>query len=115
MRVFETLQKQYMILGITSSSDQSTQKFPFNGRVLAGCSLIVCVAILQFVYIFYVANGFMEYVHSIGSASGTCILFVSFAAIAFQQTALFKTIGGFETLIDTSELIFMVMRLLMTI
>lgn len=102
MKIFQRVRKQYAILGI-SSANRLTQEWPFSGRVFAGFALFACTIIFQLVYLFHVTDGFMEYIESISSTSGTVIIFVCFAAIVFRQATLFKSIGNIEKLIDTSK------------
>lgn len=102
MIIFRTVRNKYAMVGI-SSSNQWTQKYSFNKRVCFGFLLFGCVAVSQLVYVFYVANGLMEYMECISTGSGTIIMFVCFAAIVFRKTKLFESIDEFEKLIDTSD------------
>lgn len=102
MKIFRTYKKNYAILGI-ELSNQSTQKYPFNPRVFFGFLSFGCAIIFEFVYIFHVANAFMEYVVAICTTSGTIIMLVCFAAIVFKRNLLFDAIDITEKLIDTSE------------
>lgn len=103
MKVFQFLQKQFAFVGITISSKQSTIFNTFNGRVAFGFILNGCAIVEQSMYVIHVANGFMEYMECINSASGTIIIFVWYAAIALKKATLFEIIDKFEKLIDTSE------------
>lgn len=89
MKVFELVQIQYETLGI-SPSNQLNQKYPFNERILFGFFLFGFLIPSQFVYIFYVADGFMDYMVSICSTSADTLTFVSFAAIVFRRSNLFE-------------------------
>lgn len=57
----------------------------------------------QFVYMFRVASGFLEYMVCICSISASLIVFVSFAAIAYRRATLFESIDEIEKLIDSSK------------
>lgn len=103
MKIFEIVQKHYAILGIGPSTQQLAQKYPFSERVILGFLLFGCGAILQFVYIFHVASGPMEYMECVCFLSGIIIMFVCFAAIVFRKTMLFTSIDNIKSLIDTSE------------
>lgn len=105
MAIFETIQKQYAILGI-SPSNQSIQPNPFSERVLFGFVLFACDFVLKIMYIFNVASGFMEYLQSICTTSGTVITLVSFAVIVFRKSKVFESIENFRKLIYTSECLF---------
>lgn len=90
MEMFQTVQKYFTILGL-SSSTQSTQKWPFNERVLLG---FICV------YIFEVERDFMEYVECICAASASIIIFVCLVAIVFWQTTIFELIDFSEQVLN---------------
>lgn len=101
MKIFQFLQKQLAIAGIcNATSNEST--INLARMTIVGGVLFYCVISL-FVYIIHVASGFMEYVECICVASGSIILFVWFAAIVYQKTALFECIDKIQKLIDTSE------------
>lgn len=102
LQIFQTVQRQYAILGI-SSSHQSNRKYPFSERVLFGFLLFGCNIVSHAVYIFHVADGFMEYVECICVTSGSILIYIGFAAIVLGQTAIFETIDKIGKLIDTSE------------
>lgn len=102
MKVFQTLRRQYAILGI-SSPNPSPQQCPFNERVFFGVFLFGCFIGSQFMYIAYVASSFMDDMQCICSLSGTIIIFVCFLAIVFRKTTLFESIENIEKLIETSK------------
>lgn len=99
LRIFEHVRKQYAALGINLSSNQWTHKYPLNGRVLFGLLLFGCVIVSHFVYIFYVANSFMDYMVGICSLSGCLMIFVCFANAIFKRTSLFESIDNIGKLI----------------
>lgn len=99
MKVFQTLQKQYEILGL-SSSNQSTS---FSKRVFFVFSLYAYLLASQFVYIYHVASGFMGYMECICATLSSIIMFVCFAAVAFRRSIFFNTIDNIENLIETSK------------
>lgn len=103
MKVFRLLQQQYAIVGISSSNPSSDQKLPSSIRILIGFATFGWNIVSLFLYIFYVANGFMEYMVCICVTSGTLIIFVCFAAIVYRKARLFELIDNIEELIDTSE------------
>lgn len=100
MRIFKLLRRRFAIVGI--SPNQWTQKYPFSKRLLFDFLLFGCVFVSQFVYIFHVANGFMDYIECISTTSGTILMFVCFVAIVFSKTKVFEAIDNIEKLIDTS-------------
>lgn len=102
MKIFQTIQRHYVSLGI-SSSVSSIQKYPINTRVFIGFLLFGLNAASQLIYIIYVANDFMGYMEVICASSGSTIIFVCFAAIVHKMTLLFETIDSIEKLIDSRE------------
>lgn len=104
MNIFRTIRKQFAIVGISNTSNQSTQKMAFIKRI--ACSFILFFTIVaQFLYILYVANGFMEYMEAICTFSASIIIFVSFMALAFKRTLLFESIDKIEKLVDSIKLL----------
>lgn len=102
MKIFHKTQKQYEILGI-SPSNQWIQNDPFSKRVIFGCLLFGPNLISQFVYLFHVANGFIECVICICSITATIIIFVCFAAVVFRKSKLFESISNVEKFINISK------------
>lgn len=102
MKILKNVRKHYAYLGI-SSSNQSAQRRRFSKRVIAGFLFFGWSAVSRFVYIFYVASAFMEYVESICTTTANIIIFVCFAAIAFKTTLLFENIDKLEKLITSSK------------
>lgn len=102
MKIFRAVQKQYAILGV-SSSHQPNQKCPLNRRELFCFLIFGCLLVSHFVYLMRVASDFMEYMECLLSTSAGFIASVCFAAVALRKTTLFESIGAIEQLIDTSE------------
>lgn len=102
IKILCTIQRQYETLGI-SSSNQPTRSYACSERVLFGFLAFGYAIVSQFVYIFHVADGFMEYMEGSCAAAASIIVFVCFAAIAFQKTTLFECIDNFEKLIGSSK------------
>lgn len=94
MKIFQTVRKQYAVLGVSSSNQ------PFNGKVLISLLYLGFIISLQIVYTFQVANGLMEYVDCISSIFSIIVLFISLATIASKKTLLFESIDKIEKLIN---------------
>lgn len=103
IKIFRTVREHYAIVGISPTTLNPSQRFPFNNKVLLGFSSFVCTTVSQFVYILHVARSFMEYMECVCSLSGTIIIFDCFMAIVFRKTTLFETIDDIEELIDFSK------------
>lgn len=103
MKIFQTVREKYEIVGISSPLNETNRKFPFNERTLLGFPTFVWATVAQFVYIFHVADGFLECMEGICTTSAGIIMFVSFATIVHRKSTLFECIRNIETLIDTSK------------
>lgn len=102
MKIFRIIQKQYAILGI-SSPTEPTQRLLFITRVPFGFLIFGCLAASGFVYIFRVANGFMEYMACISSIFAGIVEFSCLARIALKKTKIFEIIDNIEKLIYASK------------
>lgn len=103
MEIFIGIRKQYAMLGIRPSSDQSHETVPFNGRILFGFVFFAWVIPSQLVYILVVANGFIDYVVCVLTISSAVIYFVCFAAVVFRQSTMFEAFDHLQTFVDASE------------
>lgn len=65
--------------------------------------LYACNFVSLYMYVFYVASDFMEFILCANWSSGSFIIFVCFVAIVFRKTKLFKAIDKMEKLFETSE------------
>lgn len=102
LEIFHTIRRQYAILGI-SSSNQWTQEYPLNERILLIFIFLECVIVSQFMYTFRLSHGFLEFMEGTCTTAGSALIFVCFAAVVFRQTTLFEGIGNFEKLINSSK------------
>lgn len=102
IKIFGIVQRHYADLGI-GPSNRSSQELPLNERILLFLFLNGLTIVLHFVFIFEVANGFMEYVNCISATAASTIIFVCFSAIVSKRTLLFKNIDNLENLIEISE------------
>lgn len=105
MKILQTSLKYCANLGIYSSH-QLNQKLPFNKRVVVGFLLFECTLISECVYIFHVADGFMDRMMGISLFYGTFTIFICFASIVFRQALFFESFEKCENLIDASEALF---------
>lgn len=101
MKVFQIVRKYYEIMGI-SPANQSPQTRLFSGRVLFGFLLFGYCIVAHFLYIIYLASGYMEYVECVTTTSGSIISFVCFAAVATKPNILFKIVDSAEGFIADS-------------
>lgn len=101
MKLFQSLQENFAIMGITS--DQSTKNSPFNGRILATLSSQILTVILIAVFIFHDAYTFWEYANNIFNMAGAIILVVFFAIIIFSMRKFFALIKSCETVVAESK------------
>lgn len=103
VKAFEVVQKHYATIGIISIPLQSSQKYPFSVRVFGGFLLFGCSIASHFVYMFYEANNFMEYMDCICATFASIMLFACFAIINSERTLLFESIDKIEKLIESSK------------
>lgn len=99
--LFELIQKNFAIIGITL--EQSMQTHPFNGRILFGFLLLSMNIFHQYMFLFKEACGFREHIESIYMASIGTVSFVCFATVVFKMDLLFKLIKKTEEMIIKSE------------
>lgn len=109
MKIFKLVQSHYALLGL-NSMHQSAQKYPMNATIVFGFLLLGCSVTLHFAYIFYVAEGFMDYMVCICSLCASFQITVCFAAFVFNWPLAFETIGSMEKFINTSEPILKLIR-----
>lgn len=101
MKLFQSSQEKFAILGITS--DQSIKNNLFNGRILAGFSVYILTVILIAVFIIHDANTIWEYANNIYNMSGAIIIVVFFANIVFKMRKFFALIDSCETTVAKSK------------
>lgn len=101
MKILQKVQKQFALVGISPSSDHSTELF--NKKIFVGFFLYGYPIVSQIIYIVQVANGFIEYVECVCATAASTIVFVCFASIVLRKAAVFKLIDDVEKLIDTSK------------
>lgn len=103
MKIFQTIRKQFAIVGIENTSNQSNRKLALTKKIV--CGFILCLTIVsQFLYVLCVANGFMENIEAVCTFSASIIIFVGFMALVFRRTLLFESIDMIERLVDSSKL-----------
>lgn len=102
MNLLQIVEKNFATLGLSPSN----QIYPINGKVLFGFLVFECTTVSQFMYIFNVANGFMEYMEVVSATSGTIVMFICFVTIMARKTTIFESIDDINKLINTSEPIF---------
>lgn len=101
MKLFETVLKNYAILGI--SLDQSIQKYPFNIKILMTFTVLCLTIFLHVMHIIYVASNIKERMESITTTSGSLIISIFFVTIVFKMRTVFNCINSFEDIIAMSE------------
>lgn len=102
MKVFQKLSRQYAILGIRSNA--TNPKHAFNERIHAGFFLFGCIIVTKFIYIFRVANAYMEYMECVSTTSGSIIVAVIYTHTVIISDEIFEVFGKIEQFIETSEI-----------
>lgn len=100
MKIFQTVQKNLAILGI--SSMQSNQAF-YNRKYLLYLLLSGSLIIMNCVFLIYVAKSFKEYTDSIYITSVSIALFISLSFLIRRMRNLFEFIDNLEKIVDDSE------------
>lgn len=103
MLVFRNTKKKYAILGI--SKHQSFQEYPFNGKISISFILLGCSIASHFLYLYFVASTFKEYIECISTTFAIFVISVCFTTMVFNMSLLFRTIDDIENIIDESEYI----------
>lgn len=101
MRVFQSIQTYFSILGI--NSDQSHKKNLFNAKnVIALVILCVCI-VINSMYIIFEANTIDEYAKSVFMTTTSIVSILILAANIWRMAYFFKYINGLEQLIKNSK------------
>lgn len=102
MVAFQLVKANFAILGITAH--QSIQPNRFNDlKILMAFFMFGLAIILHFVYIFYVANTFDEYVECITLTSGKFVIFLFLFTVVYKMTTLFQLFDVIEEIKAMSE------------
>lgn len=102
MTVFQSLEENFAFVGITEK--QSRQKNPFNLRILMSSITFVVSLVFNFVFLFYIANDFEEYIESFYISTTMLGNSIVFANYVWKMPNLFKCFEGFRNIIGKSEL-----------
>lgn len=97
MKIFQSIQNQFAILGISSEQQILNRKIVFGLTLLGMCIVLQCAATFQ------PANEFKEYIDRVNMTSTTIIAAIIFAVVIFNIKNLFEIINMFEKLINDSE------------
>lgn len=99
MKIFQIARLKFAILGIDSKQVPSRQNTRLQlGFMISGLNITLC-----FMYVFYVANTFEEYVECINSTMGSVCSSMWFGLTVFQRPKLFEFIANAEKMIEISE------------
>lgn len=100
MKIFETVQNNLEILGI--SLTQSKQSF-YNGKASLYLLLSGTLIIMNCVFLIDVAQSFKEYTDSSYITSVSVAVFFSLLFLISRMANLFELIDNFEKVVDESE------------
>lgn len=102
MVAFQLVKANFAISGITAH--QSIQPNRFNDlKILMAFFMFGLAIILHFVYIFYVANSFDDYVECITLTSGKFVIFLFLFTVVYKMTTLFQLFDVIEEIKAMSE------------
>lgn len=101
MKIFQSIEDNLAILGI--SSYQSIQVQPFNTRNVTTLLVFGLSVISNCVFLFHVADSFMEYTKCVYVVSTLITSFICFAHLVLKMPKLFEFIKNFEQIVEESK------------
>lgn len=102
MVAFQLVKANFALLGITAH--QSIQPNRLNSlKILMAFFMFGIIIILHFMYIFYVANTFDEYVECITLTSGKFVIVLFLCTVVYRMATLFKYLDVIEEIKAMSE------------
>lgn len=104
MKIFQLIQNNFELLGITSR--QSSQKHPFNANILATVIWCVFSTASYVLWFIYEANSFGDYMNAALYAFESLICIAGLLALIWEIKRWSKFIGNLEITIDKRELSF---------
>lgn len=112
MKLFQSVQKNFAVLGIIRPSQPIQTQYHFNKKILK-ISLWFCLEfILNGTFLAFVACTFREYTHTIYTTSASIMVIIYYAILVFKTAKLFELIDNFEKVfekvIDGSEYTFQI-------
>lgn len=102
MKIFQTTQKNFSYLGI--SSLYSTRQCPINGRNLSIFLLLCMCTLISWIYLCHVATTFQEYADSVYACSTISIGTAIFACLIWRMRRLFDCLNRMEGIINESKI-----------
>ena len=101
MKLFQSVQKSFAVLGITPN--ESIRTDPYNRNIWKSFIVYSLTNVLNFAFFFLEANSFREYTEILFVYSCTMTIFIGFAIAAIQKKKLFNYINNCEKTINESE------------
>lgn len=101
VKVFQTIQRQFAILGI--NSDLIDKPYPFNRRIFIGFLILYSAFSSYLIFIIYEADTFYECAQSIYFSSVVILVAFCLMILLFRVHKLFKLITSVQNVIETSE------------
>lgn len=101
MRLFQIIKRDLVILGV--DSNQSTNKYVYNGNIFLCCFLCASCIILTGVFVFCEANSFIEFTESIYLLSSAIMITAAATFACFKFKVLFDYIETLENTVNSSE------------
>lgn len=98
MKLFQLIQKNFSVLGITSNQTKYSRIKLVMTLIIYG--LITTSSIL---FLVFEADTFDEFTNNIYITSGCVMMCIIFVIMAFKQGKLFELIDSFDKFIDKSK------------
>lgn len=108
MKLFQSIQKCFSILGISSNQSR------FNGRMVSAFIVFSLGVIISTISLFIGTKTFKEYTDEIYVACAAILFVILFTNMIRKMEKLFELIDSFEMLVEKSELKFQVINLIST-
>lgn len=97
MKIFQTVQANYKLLGI--SPTQSSHHFPYNPKIFLSFVNFGLSMASYIMYLIQVAENFKEYIECVTTLSALFIIVVCYGAVVFNIKGTFENIDGMEKVI----------------
>lgn len=101
MKIFETNQRTFALIGI--SPPESDQKHSFNVKNSSMFSLLVLGTISSTLYLFCVADTFLDFVNCVNIILGYGVAALVFLIVIFKMKQWFDVIKNLQEIFDKRE------------
>lgn len=97
MKVFQTIEKYFLVLGINKNESLNNRNFKMS------LSILTLFMISNLIYLWHVANTFKEYTESTNVTSTTMVISLVLSVVVFRAMEMLAFIKNLEDVIDKSK------------